>query len=145
MQLEVDMSTQLTSYWEPIDAGRDVLDVYSGGDDKVHMDQNHRRRIIVDPTLQYSSMKYLLIVFVLASAIFFAAMSFAFLEIKMTVEMLQLPQEHQVFSDLRRIANATSLAFIAIFLGCAVLFIWGGLHFSRRKADAQQKCSATEI
>lgn len=139
------MSTQLTSYWEPIDAGGDVPDVYSGGDDRVHMGQNRRRRIIVDPTLQYSLVKYLLIVFVLASAIFFAAMSFAFLEIKMTVEMLQLPQEHQVFSDLRRIANATSLAFVAIFLGCTVLFIWGGLHISRREADTQQEYPATEI
>jgi len=122
------MSNQVISYWEPIDAGSDFPRVNSGSDDKDHMDKNRRRKIIVDPKLQYSLMSSLLIVFVLASGIFFATMSFAFLEVQATVETLQLPQEHQVFSDLRRIENAATLAFGAIFLAFAVLVIWGWLY-----------------
>ena len=119
------MGTQLISYWEPIDARSEFPRVSSGSDDKDHMDENRRRRIIVDPKPQYSLINSLLIVFVLASGIFFATMSFAFLEVQTTVEMLQLPQEHRVFSDLRQIENAATSTFVAIFLGFAVLVISG--------------------
>ncbi len=98
------------------------------------MDKNRRRKIIVDPKLQYSMISSLLIVFVLASAIFYVTTSFAFLEVRATVETLQLPQEHQIFSDLQRIEDATMLAFVAIFVGFAVLVTWGGLYVSRKIA-----------
>lgn len=138
------MSTQLISYWEPIEPGSDIPQVYSGSDDKDHIDNNSCRKIIVDPKPQYSLMNFLLIVFVLASAIFFATMSFAFFEVQTIVEALQLPREHQVFSDLRRIVNAATLTFVANFLGFAVLVIWGGVYLSRKKADARQEYPAIE-
>ena len=139
------MSPQLNSYWEPIDFRFDFQPVYFGSDDKDHMDKNRRRKIIVDPKPQYSLMSSLLIVFVLASGIFFATMSFAFLEVQTTVETLQLPQEHPVFSDLRRIENAATLVFVAIYVGFAVLAIWGGLNLSRKKADTRRNFSTTGI
>ncbi len=135
------MSNPVIRYWEPIDAGSDFSRVYSASDDKDHMDKNRRRKIIVDPKLPYSLMSPLLIVFVLASGIFFATLSFAFLEFQTTVETLQLPQEHQVFSDLRRIENAAMLAFVAIFLGIVILVIGGGL-FSVQENRRNHLCAA---
>lgn len=98
------------------------------------MNKNRRRKIIVDRRLQYSLIRSLLTVFVLASSIFYLTISFAFLEIHSSIEMLQLPQGHQVFYDLGRIEHATMLAFAATFLGFVVLVIWGGLYLSRKIA-----------
>jgi nitrogen fixation/metabolism regulation signal transduction histidine kinase len=98
------------------------------------MDKNHRRRIIVDPKLQYSLMTTLLVVFVLASAIFYITMSLALLEVHTTVETLQLPQEHRIFSDLQQIENSAMLTFAATFIGFAILVVWGGLYLARKIA-----------
>ena len=64
------------------------------------MDKERRRKIIVDPKLQYSLVSCFLFLFVLASAIYHATLSFAFLEFHSITETLQLAPEHQVFSDL---------------------------------------------
>ena len=90
-----------------------------------HMDKN-RRRIIVDPKLQYSLMTTLMVVYLLASGIFYLTMSFTLLEVHATVETLQLPQEHQIFSDLQRIEKVAILTFTAVFIGFAILVVWGG-------------------
>ncbi len=93
-----------------------------------------RRRFIVDPKLQYSLMTALLAVFMLASGTFYVTMSFALLEVHATVGALQLPQEHQVFSDLQRIENAAMVAFTVTFIGFAILLAWGGLYLARKIA-----------
>lgn len=139
------MSNQLNSYWEPIDYRFDFPPVYFDSDDKDRVDKNRRRNIIVDPKPQFSLMSSLLIVFVLVSGVFFATMSFAFLEVQTTVETLQLPQQHPVFSDLRRIENAATLVFVAIYAGFAVLAIWGALNLSRKKAETRRNVSTTGI
>jgi nitrogen fixation/metabolism regulation signal transduction histidine kinase len=97
------------------------------------MDKN-RRRIIVDPKLQYSLMTTLMVVYLLASGIYYVTMSFALLEVHATVETLQLSQEHQIFSDLQRIEEVAMLTFIAVFAGFAILVVWGGLYLARKIA-----------
>lgn len=139
------MSTPLDSYWEPIEPRFDFPLADPGIDDKDHMDKNRRRKIIADPQLQYSLMNSLIIVFLLASGIFFGTMSFAFLEVQTTIESLQLPQNHQVFSDLRQIENAVALVFVAIVVGFAVLVIWGGRYLVGQKDGVRQEFSASEI
>ncbi len=139
------MNTQLSSYWEPIEPVSDFPPVYFDGDDKDHIDKNDRGEIIVDPKLRYCLMGSLLFVFVLASGFFFATMSFAILEVETTIDTLQLPLKHQVLSDLQRIENAATLLFIAVYLGLAVLAIWGGHYLPRKKAGTQPNFSAAGI
>jgi len=135
------MSTQLSSYWEPIEPVSDFPPVYFDGDEKDRIEKNERGEIVVDPKLQYSLMGTLLIVFVLASGFLFAAMSFAILDVETTIDTLQLPQKHQVFSGLQRIENAATLLFITVYLGLAVLAIWGGHYLPRKKADTHRNFS----
>jgi len=139
------MSTQLSSYWEPIEPVFDFPPVYFEGDDKDYIDKNDHGEIIVDPKPQYNLMGSLLIVFVLASGFFLAIMSFAILEVETTINTLQLPQKHQVFSDLQRIENAATLLVIVVYVGLAVLAIWGGHYSPRKKADTQRNFSTAGI
>ena len=131
------MSAQLSSYWEPIDFRSEFPSVYVGNDDEDHPDRNRGRELIVDPEPQYSLVSTLLVVFVLVTGIFFATMSLAFLGVQTTVETLQLPHDHQVFSDLRRIENAATMVFAAVCLGFAVLAIGSRLYLSRKNSDAE--------
>ena len=98
------------------------------------MGNYRRRKIIVDPKLQYSLVSSFLFLFVLASAIYHATMSFVFLEVHAIAETLQLAPEHPIFSDFERLEHVAELAFGAIFLGSAVLSICAGLILSRRIA-----------
>lgn len=98
------------------------------------MDKNRRRRMIVDPKLQYTLMTTLLVVFILASGIFYVIMTFALLEVHATVATFQLPQEQQIFSDLQRIENGAMLTFAATFTGFVILVVWGGLYLARKIA-----------
>lgn len=139
------MSTQLSDYWEPIEPVSDFPPVYFDGGDKDHIDKNDRVEIIADPKPLYSLMGSLLIAIVLASGFFFATMSFAILDVESTIDTLQLPQKHQVFSDLQRIENAATLLVIAVYLGLAVLAIWAGYYLPRKNADTQRTCSAAGI
>ncbi|MGI9238166.1 MAG: hypothetical protein ACR2QZ_12260 [Woeseiaceae bacterium] len=139
------MSAQLNGYWEPINARSDSISAYLGSDDEDHVGESRRLEIIVDPKTPYSILGSFLIVFVLASGIFFATMLIAFLEVHTVVETLQLPQGHQVFSDLQRIENVATLVFIAICLGFAILAIWGRFFFFGRDADTRQNFSIIGI
>ena len=131
------MSAQLTGYWEPIDARSDLMSGYLGGDDDEYTDNNGRLEPIVDPNPPYSIIGSLLLVFTLASGIFFATMSILFFEVHTVLETLQLPQQHPVFSDLRRMENIATLLFVTIFLGFAALAVWGALRSSRNRADTR--------
>jgi len=139
------MSIQLSSYWEPIEPVSDFPPVYFEGDDKDPVDKNDRGEIIVDPKLQCSLMGSLLIVFVLASGFFFATMSFAMLEVETTINALQLPQKHQIFSDLQRMENAATLLIIAVYVSLAALAIWGGHYLPRKETDTQRNFSTAGI
>ena len=86
---------------------------------------------MVDLKLQCSLVGSFLMVFVLASAIYQATMSFTFLEFHAIADTLQLPPEHPLFSELERVEDAATSAFAAIFLGFTVLTIWAGLRLSR--------------
>lgn len=131
------MSTQLSSYWEPIDFRRDFPSVYFDPDDEDHLDKNRCTEFIVDPEPQYSLVSSLLILFVLAAGVFFATMSLAFLEVQSTIATLQLPRDHQVLSDLQRIESAARMVFAAVSLGCAVLAIGGTLFLYRKNAGTR--------
>lgn len=128
------MRTQAISYRKATNVGSVFPQAFSCSDDEDRPARNRRSKIIVDPKLQYSLMTTLLIVFVLASGIFYVTMSVALLEVHATIETLQLPQEHQIFSDLIRIEHATSMAFAAIFLVLIMVVVCGGLYLSRKIA-----------
>ena len=130
------MSVQLSSYWEPIDFRSDFPPDYTGGEDRGHPNKYFHRELIADPEPQNSLVTSLLIVFVLASGVFFATMSLAFLEVQMTVETLRLPYDHQVLSDLRRIEHGATLVSAAVCLGLAVLAIGGQIYLSTRDTYA---------
>ena len=114
------MSTQALGQREPIATGSDFPRVGPTGDgDEVR--KVHRRQVTLDQMLQKRLAYSLLIVFLVASGIFYVTMSFTLLDLRAAIEPLQLPQEHQILANLRRIENFTMFAFVVASLGFAVL------------------------
>jgi nitrogen fixation/metabolism regulation signal transduction histidine kinase len=96
--------------------------------------KKNRRRIIVDPKLQYTITTTLLVVFMLAAGTFYVIMIFALLEVHAAIETLQLAEELPISSELQRIETSAMLAFAGTFIGFVILVVCGGLLLARKIA-----------
>ena len=89
---------------------------------------------MVDPKLQYSVVSSFFVVFILASAIYQVAMSYAFLEVHAILQALQLPPGHAAVARLERVEDVVAIAFVGIFAAFTAVIWWAGLRLSHRIA-----------
>jgi methyl-accepting chemotaxis protein len=113
-----------------VPADADFLGSYSAR----QVEKNRRRRTMIDPKLQYSLVSSFFVVFLLASAIYQVAMSYAFLEIHAILNSLQLPAGHVAVARLENVEDVVAISFAAIFCIFTAIIWWAGLRLSHRIA-----------
>jgi len=91
-----------------------------------------RRRLLVDPKIQYELIAWALLVFVVAAAAFGGMMWFVLRDVGSLGDSLGLPPEHLYFTRLAELNRSAALAFAVTFLGLSAAAIYGGLIRSRR-------------
>jgi methyl-accepting chemotaxis protein len=111
-------------------ADPDLLGAYSAR----QVAKNRRRTTMIDPKLQYSVVSSFFVVFLLASAVYQVAMSYAFLEIHAILHALQLPPGNTAVARLERVEDVVATAFVGIFSVFTAIIWWAGLRLSHRIA-----------
>jgi methyl-accepting chemotaxis protein len=94
--------------------------------------KERRHNSVVDPKLQYSLVKSFLIVFVVASGIYYVATTFAFLQIYAVLGTVQGPEQQQIAAQIQHVEHLAAWSLGGVF-GAFALFIWrAGLKLSHR-------------
>jgi methyl-accepting chemotaxis protein len=93
-----------------------------------------RRSSIIDPKLQYSLVKSFLLVFVVASGIYYVATTFAFLQVYAILDAVSGPERADVLARVEQLEHLLAWGFGCTLCAFAA-FIWrAGLRLSHRIA-----------
>ncbi len=96
--------------------------------------KERRRSSVVDPKLQYSLVKSFLVVFVLASCVYYATMTLAFLEVYRILDATQDLDHHQIVAKVQHLEGLAAWAFAGFLLAFTLIIWWAGLKLSHRIA-----------
>lgn len=93
-----------------------------------------RRRLLVDPKLQSELISSFLLVFVPATAVFWAITWGVLLEVENIGQAMGIPLDHPYFERIGQLRTAATAATLVTLAGVIALVIYGGLVRTRRIA-----------
>ncbi len=91
-----------------------------------------RRRLLVDPRLQYELIGWAALVFVVATVVFSGIIWFVLHDAQILGESVGMPGDHPFFTRLAELRWAAAGAVAVTFVGLGALVVYGGLLRSRR-------------
>jgi hypothetical protein len=91
-----------------------------------------RRRLWVDPKLQSDLIRSFLIVFVPATAVFWAITWGVLLEVEGLGQAMGMPANHPYFERIEQLRTAATAATLVTLAGVIALVVYGGLLRTRR-------------
>lgn len=93
-----------------------------------------RRRLLVDPKLQSELISSFLLVFVPATAVFWAITWGVLLEVEGIGQAMGMPADHPYFERIGQLRSAATAATLVTLAGVVALVVYGGLVRTRRIA-----------
>ena len=91
-----------------------------------------RRRLVVDPRLQYEMIAWALIAFTASAVIFSGILWFVLHDAQILAESVGMLPDHPFFARLDELRLSAAGALAVTFFGLVALVIYGGLLRSRR-------------
>jgi hypothetical protein len=98
------------------------------------VNERRRRRLLVDPPLQYELIAWALLALTAATAVFSGILLFVLQDVRVMGESIALPSDHPYFVHLDELRSSTVVAVAVTFVGLGAALIYGGLVRSRRIA-----------
>ena len=96
------------------------------------VDPRPRRRLLVEPKLQYELIGWALIAFAAATAVLSGIIWFVLQDVWGLGESLTLPADHAFFTRLAELKASAGAAIAVTFVGLSIAVVYGGLIRSRR-------------
>ena len=96
------------------------------------MDPRPRRRLLVEPKLQYELIGWALLAFAAATTVLSGIIWFVLQDVWGLGESLTLPADHPFFTRLAELKAAALAAITVTFVGLSIAVVYGGLIRSRR-------------
>jgi hypothetical protein len=100
--------------------------------------KKYTRKIIVDASLQFSLIRWFMVVFLSAAVVFFMILNYVFLQINLYLRDQDANLFHQLEDRLQDLQTHASEIFGVLIFAFIIFVFFGGLHLSRKIAGPIQ-------